>query len=150
MKKYLYLLMMGLLSAMSICLTACGGDDDEPDSNNNGSKSKIVGIWEITQTTTKYYSKIPEMQDYYDREEVEYGDGSYWEFSSSKLTVHDMADLADSKPVKYTYNESAKELKIAGTMTYTVKKLTNSEMILVMDTSDANFGVKTTIEFQKQ
>ncbi len=90
------------------------------------------------------------MQDYYDHEEVEYGDGSYWEFTSSKLTVHDMGDLANSKPVKYTYNESSKELKIAGSMTYTVKKLTNSEMILVMDTSDANFGVKTTIEFQKQ
>ncbi len=150
MKKYLYLLMMGLFASMALCLTACGGDDDEPDSPDNGNKSKIVGIWEISQTTTKYYSKIPEMQDYYDHEDVEYGDGSYWEFTSSKLTVHDAGDIANSKAVKYTYNESTKELKIAGTITYTVKKLTNSQMTLVFDSSDANFGIKTTIEFHKQ
>ena len=137
---------------MSFGLTACGsdnGDDDVPDNPGNND-SKIVGAWEIVKTTTKYYTTVPEAQDYYNREEAEDGDGSYWEFTSSKVTVHDVSDLADSKPVNYSYNESKGELVISGMITYKVTKLTKDAMTLFDDTTDGQFGIATTIEFVKK
>lgn len=151
MKKYLYVA-MAFFALMCVGLTACGSDNDDNDGPDDPSNndSKIVGVWEIVKTTTKYYTTVPEAQDYYNREEVEDGDGSYWEFTSSKLTVHDAKDLADLKPVNYNYNESKGELSITGLLTYKVTKLTKSAMTLVHDSSDGQFGITTTIEFVKK
>ena len=142
----------GILVRMSFGHTACGsdnGDDDVPDNPGNND-SKIVGAWEIVKTTTKYYTTVPEAQDYYNREEAEDGDGSYWEFTSSKVTVHGASDLADSKAVNYNYNESKGTLTITGLLIYKVTKLTKSAMTLVHDTSDGQFGMTATIEFVKK
>lgn len=64
--------------------------------------------------------------------------------------MHDVSDLADSKPVNYSYNESKGELVISGMITYKVTKLTKDAMTLFDDTTDGQFGIATTIEFVKK
>ena len=151
MKKYLYTIMMAMLPVLSWSLSSCGSDgDDDIDDNQSGSKSELVGTWDIEKTTTKYYTTVAEAADYYNREEVEDGDGAYWVFTSSTLTVYDDNDVADGAAVKYTYDKSSGELKIAGALTYKVKKLNSSSMTLFMDSSDGQFGISTTIEFAKR
>ena len=88
------------------------------------------------------------MKDVYNRTEIEPGDGAYWEFTSSKVTVHDPNDLANNKAVGYNYNKSKKELSIAG-LTYHIKQLTSSKMTLYAEFEESNFGEKITIEFSK-
>lgn len=56
MKKQLFLLAAMLLAVMSISLTACGDDNDEP-----GSGGDIVGTWECDISRTL----IDEMSDMY-------------------------------------------------------------------------------------
>ncbi len=56
MKKQLFLLVAMLLAVMSISLTACGDDNDEP-----GSGGDIVGTWECDISRTL----IDEMSDMY-------------------------------------------------------------------------------------
>ncbi len=140
---------MAMKPVFCLSLAACGGDDDN-DEPQSGSKSEIVGTWDVDKTTTMYYTSIPEAADYYNREEVEYGDGSYWVFTSSKLTIYDSNDVADGSAVKYTYNKSKGELTIAGALTYKVKKLTASDLTLYLDSSDGQFGMSTTIELSKR
>lgn len=147
MRKFLRLSFLVVFAIMSLSLNSCKNDDDEP-SDNGSASSELVGTWYVDQTTTEYYTSIPEAQDYYNRTEVEDGDGAYWVFTSSKVTVHDPNDLANNKPVSYSFNSSKKELSISG-LTYTVKKLTSSSLVLYTDFSDSNFGEKVTIEFSK-
>ena len=108
----------------------------------------MVGIWYIDQTTYEYYTTIPEAADYYNRTEIEPGNGAYWEFTTSKVTVHDPNDLANNQSISYNYNPSKKELSIMG-LTYTVKKLNSSTLVLYTDFTDGNFGQKITLEFSK-
>lgn len=42
MKKYLYFLLMAMFATMSVALTACGDDDDEPDGGSKGDSTLIV------------------------------------------------------------------------------------------------------------
>ena len=134
-----------------IGFTACGNDDEpeNPAEGTGAATSSIVGKWEITKTTYKYYTTIPEMQQYYEREEVEEGNGEYWEFTASKLIVHDPSDLLNGKAMNYTYNEKNGELKITGALTYNVTKLTSSSMTAKLESSDENYGTIVTIEFKK-
>ena len=147
MKKFIQFSCFIIIAIVSLSLSSCKNDDNEPlagDSNN----SKLIGIWYVEQTTYEYYTTNPDLADYYNRTEIEPGDGSYWEFSSSQVTVHDPNDLANNYPVNYKYNSTKKELSIIG-LTYTVKKLTSSTMVLYYDTKDSNFGQRVTIEFSK-
>lgn len=137
-----------LLTVVSMSVVSCSDSDKEP--SGGSGKSELAGIWYIEQTTNEYYTTIPEAAEYYNRTDIQYGDGEYWEFTSSKMTVHDSNDLADDKPVNYTYNARKKELSIAGMITYTVKTLTSTRMVLYADSSDGNFGHKVTIEFSKE
>ena len=147
MKNFLRISGLAIIAIFALSLTSCKSDD-EP-SNGGSSSSELVGTWYVDQTTTEYYTNIPEATDYYNRTEVEDGDGAYWEFTPTKVTVHDPNDLANNKPISYSYNSSKKELSISG-LTYTVKKLTSTTLILYTDFSDGNFGEKVTIEFTKE
>lgn len=149
MRKYLWVVMTILLTSLMLGLTACSSDDD-PENPDDGVTSEIVGRWEVSVVTTKYYTTIPEAQDYYYREEVDYGTGEYWDFTSSKLTIHDENDLMNGKAVKYSYNKKKGELSVSGGSMYKVKKLTSNSLILTLDSSDGQFGISTTIEFIKQ
>ena len=82
-------------------------------------------------------------------EDTEYGDGAYWEFTPAKLTVHDSTDLANGKPINYTYNESTKTLSISGFNIYKVTKLTSSEMTLSASSTAGQFSTTTIIEFNR-
>lgn len=147
MKKFFRLSLMAIVALVSLSLSSCKNDDDEP-SSGESTNSKLTGIWYIDQTTYEYYTNIPEAADYYNRTEVEPGDGAYWEFTASKVTVHDPSDLANNKPVSYTYNSSKKELSIMG-LKFQVKKLNSSNMVLYSDDTDGKFGQKVTIEFSR-
>ncbi len=150
-KKYFNLIFSALfLAAMSFVMTACGDDDDEPENpGNSTTNSELVGKWDIDVTTTAYTTSIPEAQDYYNHEETEYGNGAYWEFTASKVTVHDPNDLANNTAAKYTYDKSKRTITIGGSLVYKVEKLTDDEMRLKNVTSDGNFSITTTIEFTK-
>lgn len=154
MKKFNSFILSLLLGAMALAFNSCGGDDDEPGDPSTGnpstSKSELVGNWYIEKTTTYYFTTIPEAQGYYNHEEVDYGQGEYWEFTDKTVTVHDSSDLMNGKPVNYTYNKSNKTLSIAGSLTYTVDNLTTNEMTLSFESSDGKFGVKTVIDFEKE
>lgn len=121
--------------------------DDTP--NNPTEEATIVGNWEVAQVTTKYYTTIPEMQDY-NNVEVESGNGEYWEFSSNKLIVHDPSDVMNGKVVSYTYNKSEGILSIPGWLTYEVTELTSRKMTLMTDHNDGKFGTTTIIDFIKK
>ena len=132
---------------LALALNSCK-EDDEPSNDGDSINSEVVGTWYVDKSTYQYYTTIEEMKDFYDRTEVEPGDGAYWEFTSSKVTVHDPNDLANNKAVAYKYNKSKKELSIAG-LTYQVKKLTSSKMTLYAEFEESNFGERITIEFSK-
>ena len=51
MKKYFYLVVLALVS---MCFTACGGDDDV---DNGGIDSSIEGTWRIKSVKWSYYTK---------------------------------------------------------------------------------------------
>ena len=147
MKRFLRLSGLARIAIFVVSLTSCKSDDEPSDGGS--ASSELVGTWYVDQTTTEYYTTVPEATDYYNHTEVEDGDGAYWEFTSSKVTVHDPNDLANNKPVSYSYNSSKKELSIS-CLTYRVKKLTSSTLVLYPDFSDGNFGEKVTIEFTKE
>lgn len=42
MKKYLYFFFVAILGTMSVALTACGNDNDEPDGGSNNTSTIIV------------------------------------------------------------------------------------------------------------
>ena len=140
---------LALLLMFCIGFTACGNDDDVPENPGDVNTSSFVGKWEVVKTIDKYYTTIPEMQDYYNREDVEEGNGEYWEFTANKVTIHDPSDLLNGKPVDYSYNKKTGELTLSGIMTYKVTKLTSTSMTIVFESSDQNFGVITTTEFKK-
>ena len=151
-KKYFNLIFSALfLAAISLAMTSCGDDDDDDVENpgNSGTKSELAGKWYVDVTTTAYTTSIPEAQDYYNHEETEYGNGAYWEFTDTKVTVHDPNDLANNTSVKYSYNKAKRTITIAGSLTYTVEELTDDEMCLKNTTSNGNFTTTTTIEFTK-
>ena len=152
MKKYLYLLLVAIFSSLCVCLTSCGGDDDdEPDAPNNvGTTSELVGKWEVVKTTTTHYTFIPEMKEYYDNVEVEDGNGVYWEFTKNKVTTYDPTDLLNGKPQNYTYNKETRDVTIFNFISFTVTKLTSREMILTFESSDEYYGVSSVMEFRKK
>ena len=126
------------------------GSDDKEDQNRPTGEATIVGNWEVSKVTTKTYTTIPEMQDYYNNEEVESGNGEYWEFSSNKLIVHDPSDAMNGKAVNYTYNKSEGTLSVQGWLTYEVTELTPRKMTLMSDHNDGKFGTTTIIDFIKK
>lgn len=133
----------------TLALVSCGGDDDTPD--NPAEESSLVGNWYLTKSTTEYYTTIPELIEMgFNRVEVEEGQGEYWAFTASTVTVHDDQDLMDGQAVKYTYDKSAHKLTIGGALKYDVVTLTSDEMILELTTEDENYGQTVTLEFEKE
>ena len=141
---------LALLFVALFSLSACGGDDDEDAPESTSNSSGLVGKWEVDQYVNIYSTNIPELSDMYNREEVEDGNGVYWEFTNKKVTVFDPTDLLNEKPQNYTYNKSKKQLAIANWLTFTVEKLTSSEMILSFKSSDTNFTLEEKIYLHKR
>lgn len=151
MKKYLYLLMSCFCISMSLCLASCGSDDEPSDGNGNATNSKLIGEWEFVKGVTEYYTTIPEAQDYYNREEVEYGEGEYWEFTADKLIIHDPADALDGITQSYTFDEAKQEIRFSGiNLPYKVVALTSNKLTLEANTTDGNFGMKFTQDFKRK
>lgn len=126
-------------------------DDDDDEPNIPGpSASSIVGNWKVVRTTTKRYFLIPEMKDY-NSESVSEGNGEYWEFTSTKLTIHDPADLMNGTPVSYVYNKENGTLSVnAISSPYQVTELTSQRLTLESDSHDDTAGVTVIIEFIRQ
>lgn len=124
-----------------------GIPDSDPDSDNDS--DSVEGKWAISKIITQRYTFIPELQNAYNDEEVKYGNGEYWEFTSTKVTVHDPSDLMNGKPINYTFNKATNELSISGWVTYNVTQLTSRQMTLEWDTNDGQFGERNIMEFTK-
>lgn len=124
-----------------------GIPDSDPDSDNDS--DSVEGKWAISKIITQRYTFIPELQNAYNDEEVKYGNGEYWEFTSTRVTVHDPSDLMNGKPINYTFNKATNELSISGWVTYNVTQLTSRHMTLEWDTNDGQFGERNIMEFTK-
>lgn len=145
MKRFKFL---SVLVIALCCLTSCGGDDDE--SNNDepgmpGSKSELVGVWDVIQTTTTQWITVIGSEN----TTVDPGNGAYWEFTERTVTIHDPIDLANNETVNYTYDAKNKTISISS-FTYHITSLTENTMTLEMTISDENAGQSTKIEFRKR
>lgn len=117
MKKYLSFIAFTMMAVFCLTLVSCSDDDDE----NNNSSSGLVGTWDVVNTTYYYDGLGSDTED---------GNGAYWVFTESKLTVHDPEDLMNDKSVDYTYDNDSKELKVSGFPIYKVTELTSTTLIM--------------------
>ena len=51
MKKFSYWILMVMFPFVCLSVSSCGDDDNENDEPQSGSKSEIVGTWEIDKIT---------------------------------------------------------------------------------------------------
>ncbi len=129
MKKKLYLLMAVLLAAITVSLTACGDDKDEP-----GSDSPIVGYWKISSVTLN-------------GKPVTYTERTHYKFGSDGTGVETTFDLGSdgSSTFKYDskffWNLQDNSMTISGEITYnnvTVAMSDNNNLRLTFyNSSDA-------------
>lgn len=127
MKKFKLLLVF--FTAVSIGLTSCKKDGEpKPDTpEQTEAKSKIVGKWFITKAV---FTLTESGQDATPTQYNEFDDTQFFNFKSD-LTV-DISYKVKNGTFTYTFSEDAKTLATSSPNdTYTVKTLTETELILV-------------------
>lgn len=144
MKRYFYLLAVALFAALSISLTSCEKDDDEPDAPVNS--PSIIGKWNVSRTVLKYYVIDPETGEDDTTEDVEEGVGETFEFTDSNLTIHDPAYPEEDETYKYVYNEANNIILIEGGSNFKIAKLSSKELHLVTEISETGYSASLTIE----
>lgn len=132
MKKYFYLFVVALFATMSLALTSCSDDDDEPNDPNN---ENIVGTWERATNID---------DDWWQKDYIQFkADGT----SISITDVHFMGDSDVSveygKWTKKGNNLTVKADKLSDEGididNGTIKKLTKTELIINADGMDLSF-----------
>lgn len=113
MKKTLKLMVMLLCVAAFATLSSCSKDNED----------LIVGKWKIVYNSSNNT-----------------GTGYVWEFKSNgKMTTDDPRELIYGTEVEYTVNDDI--LTLAGMMSFSIDKLTNSELELTSK-SMGNYHLK--------
>ena len=140
MKKYFYLIIIAVLSAMPVFLTSCGGDDDEPD-------SMIIGKWELTKSILNMSIWDAENEKWVDDVSTENGEGETFEFTANKLFITDPSYPGNNKTLDYHFNPTTNTLYVFQFADYKVEKLTSKELVLVQTEEMPFYKTTLTIEF---
>lgn len=114
MKKYLKFLLVAFVATMTLSLSSCKSDDDEP------STGSIVGSWQVESSV----NEVMESEQYLQFR----SDGTFYEvinytdeiFGSMLGTVYDEG----------TWSLSGNNLKVSVKNDLTVKKVTSTELVL--------------------
>lgn len=112
MKKYLYLMIVALFATMSVALTSCSSDDDEP----KGTDGTIVGTWRVD--TMK-------MGDMWQVDYVRFKENGTYE----SVAVINVTGELDLVPDSGTWHRDGNNITIDG-LTAPIKELNDKKMVL--------------------
>lgn len=129
----------------AVSLGLYSDDSDEEDGNDDASSSnssQLIGKW-VVQKVTTYYSD--------GGKEEENGNGAYWVFTATKVTMYDEEEIFHGESLSYTYDSESGKLKIDTGLpikrTFTVQTLTGTKLV-VKDEADES-GCYEITEFKK-
>lgn len=109
--------------------------------------NEIIGEWEIESTTTQYYYGTLLQGN---EELVQPGNGAYWEFTSSKVTMYTGSGTVKNGPTKYVYNAGSGVLTIGSTNAYKVVSLTDRKMTLTNEVLQGEYSATIIQKFVRR